>query len=53
MNSDQIQSVARTVLKVAGGFLVAKGVTDEGTWTTISGGVLALAGLIWSHFHHQ
>ena len=52
MNQDQILSVLRTVLKIGGGYLVARGVADEGTWTAISGGVLAVAGLAWSHFHH-
>jgi len=41
-------AVARHFLTVAGGYLVAKGYADEGTVAEITGGGVALAGVVWS-----
>lgn len=53
MNSDQTTSVIRSLLKVGGAYLAARGWGDSGTWEIVSGGVLALAGIVWSHFTHK
>lgn len=52
MNSDQFLSLLRSALKFAAGYLVAKGAVDQANAEMITGGVLALASLIWAHFHH-
>lgn len=41
------QTLLRALLKVGGGALVAKGITDESTLEVIIAGVLALAGVVW------
>ena len=43
-----VSALIRHGLTAAGAALVAKGVVDEGTWTEIAGGVVALIGVIWS-----
>lgn len=53
MNKDQILSIARSVLKLAAGALVAKGIGDGTTWDLIIAGVLAAGGLGWSYFDHK
>lgn len=50
--SDVMQSMVRSGLKIGGTYLVTKGLTDDGTAQTITGGVLAIVGLLWSHFFH-
>lgn len=51
--NDQLQSAIRSVLKVAGGALVTKGITDNSTVEIIIAGVVALAGVVWSWAHHS
>ena len=53
MLSEQVQSAIRSVLKVAGGALVTKGITDNSTVEIIIAGVVALAGVVWSYTHHS
>jgi hypothetical protein len=48
MTKEQILGIARHALTFIGGILIMKGITDEGTWTEISGSILTLAGGIWS-----
>lgn len=51
--SDQVKSAIRSVLKVGGGYLVAKGITENSTVEIAIAGVVALAGIAWSWTHHQ
>lgn len=53
MNLDQITSGIRSVLKVAGGYLVAKGLTDNAHVEELIGAAATLTGLIWSWTHHS
>jgi hypothetical protein len=64
MNSDQLQSLGRGLLKWAGGALVAWAATkyglnaaDAATLTTLleggAGAVASLAGFVLSHFAHK
>jgi hypothetical protein len=53
MNKDQFLSFVRSALKVAGAYLVAKGIGDASAWQDITGGALAVAGLAWSHLFHS
>ena len=53
MNSDQIMSLARSVLMAAGSLAVGKGLLDQSTLVTIVGGVLALGSVVWSQFTHK
>jgi hypothetical protein len=43
------QGLIRHILTTLGGSLMYFGVVDEATWGAISGGVLALAGVLWSY----
>lgn len=49
MNSTTVSTMVRSVLKVAGGYLVAKGIGDEGTMEIIIGGITALVGMVWGY----
>ncbi len=51
--TDQIASAIRSVLKVAGGYFVARGVTDNSTIEIVISGAVALAGIVWSAMHHK
>jgi hypothetical protein len=48
MSKDQILGVVRHALTFIGGFLVVKGYLDESLLNELIGGVIALAGTIWS-----
>ena len=48
MNKDQWLGLARHLMTLAGGFFVAKGMTDESTVNTLAGAVTTLASAIWS-----
>jgi hypothetical protein len=48
MSKEQILGIARHALTFIGGILIMKGIIDEGTWTEVSGGVITLAGTVWS-----
>ncbi len=51
--SDQFNSAIRSVLKLAGGYFIAKGLTDSNNVEIIISGVVALAGVVWSYVHHS
>ena len=48
--NETASTLIRSVLKVGGGFAVAKGYTDDSTATLIIGGLTALIGVIWGIF---
>ena len=48
LNKEQVLSIVRYVLTAVGVILVAKGVTNDGTFTLITGAVLAAVSGIWS-----
>lgn len=50
--NDQITSAVRSALKIAGGYFVAKGFTDNSTMEIIVSGLAALIGVLWSVTHH-
>lgn len=53
MNPDQLKSLIRTLLKMAGAYLAGRGLNvDDSTTEAITGGVIALAGIIWSQMTH-
>ncbi len=51
--NEQTQSAIRSVLKVAGGYAVAKGVTDNSTVEIIIAGAVAVVGVVWSWYTHK
>ena len=54
MNQDQIASVVRTLMKVVGGGLASRGIMVGATdWETITGALVVIAGLVWSHYAHK
>lgn len=53
MNTEYLQALCRHILTAVGGFLVARGMTDTSTIESITGGAVALIGLVWSVFHKQ
>jgi hypothetical protein len=52
MNST-IQTLLRSVLKIGGGALAAKGISDEATIEAAIGGLIAIAGIVWGIFHRK
>ena len=53
MSQEQVLGILRHLLTTAGGVIVSKGVTDEATMTTIIGGIVAVAGIIWSVYSNK
>lgn len=54
MNSDQIQSLIRSVLLSSGTLLTAHGIAvSADQWTAIVGGIMAVAALVWSQWFHK
>lgn len=53
-NSDQLLSLLRTLLQIAGTAIVAHGTLgiNGAMWEQISGGILMLAPIVWSMFAH-
>jgi hypothetical protein len=49
--NDTTQTLVRSVLKVGGGYLVAKGITDDAHLETAIAGVLVIGGIIWGLIH--
>jgi hypothetical protein len=45
------QTILYTILKVAGGYAVARGLATQSDWTVTTGVISALAGWAWNHFH--
>ncbi len=52
MNSDQLWSFARGVLKAGGGALLANGLTKASVAQWVSGAVMAMIGFAFSHWTH-
>ncbi len=50
MTKEQIQGIVRHVLTFLGGILVLQGVVEESLINELIGGVVALAGTLWSIF---
>lgn len=48
LTKEQILGIARHALTFVGGILIMKGLVDETTVTEVIGGVITLAGTIWS-----
>ena len=53
MNSNQIQSLIRSVLLAAGAGLVASGKLTDASLQEIVGGLLALGSVVWSQYFHK
>lgn len=53
MNTDQITGILRAVFAAAGGLVAAKGYTDSGTWTIVSGAAITLIVTIWSIYSNR
>lgn len=53
MSKERILGVVRHTLTFVGGILVMKGLIDEVVATEIIGGVMTLAGTIWSIFEKK
>ena len=47
MKIASVLSVVRHVLTFAGGYLVTKGVLDEGTLNELIGGIITVGGIVW------
>ncbi len=52
MNSDQMSSVLRSALAIAGTFLTTYGLLNAGDWATVTGAVLAVAPVVWGIYAH-
>lgn len=48
LTKEQILGIVRHGLTFIGGILIMKGVVDEATATEVIGGIITLAGTIWS-----
>lgn len=56
MNQDQITSIIRSILKIAGSALAAHGLTNAANLVNgedVAGVAIAVAGLVWSHYNHS
>lgn len=47
------QTLLRSILKIGGGYFLAKGVADESTMEAIISGLVALIGVIWGVVHRS
>ena len=48
MNQEQVFGVIRHLFTAIGGIVIAQGYITDAMFTTLSGAVLALVGVIWS-----
>jgi hypothetical protein len=53
MSKERILGIVRHTLTFVGGVLIMKGLIDEAVATEIIGGVMTLAGTIWSIFEKK
>jgi hypothetical protein len=53
MSKERILGIVRHTLTFVGGVLIMKGIVDEAVATEIIGGVMTLAGTIWSIFEKK
>lgn len=51
--SDTNQTLIRSVLKIASGYLIAKGFGSDGDWEVIIGGVVAVVSVAWGVWHRS
>lgn len=47
MNQDYVMALVRTLMQMVGSSVTAAGYATGDQWTTITGGVVALAGVLW------
>jgi hypothetical protein len=50
---DQVLSVTRNVLQIAGTLLMAYGFVNEGIWESVSGAVVMAVPIVWGIFAHS
>ena len=50
---DQLESLIRTLLKIAGTLFASYGWFSDGLWADVTGAVLLLFGVIWSWRVHR
>ena len=48
MTSDQITGILRAILAALGGFFIGKGMISAATFDWLTGGILAVAPILWS-----
>jgi hypothetical protein len=48
MSKEKVLGIVRHALTFVGGILIMKGIIDESTANEIIGGIITLAGTIWS-----
>ena len=53
MNENFVQSMARAVLQMVAGYLVAKGAIDASGAEAAVGGLVSIVGAVWSWFTHK
>jgi hypothetical protein len=49
--NDQTQTLIRSVLKIGGGYLMAKGLADSNQVETIGAGIFAALAILWGYLH--
>jgi hypothetical protein len=47
MSQETVFTIVRTVLKVGGGFIIAKGFADEAMVTELTGAIVSIIGVVW------
>jgi len=47
MTPDFLIAILRTALQMLGAYLMGRGIVDEGSWESISGGLLSGASVLW------
>jgi len=53
LTKEQVLGIVRHSLTFIGGIFVMKGLIDDATLTEIVGGVMTLAGAVWSVLHKK
>jgi len=48
LSKEELLGIERHGLTFIGGVIIAGGLLDAGLWAEISGGVVTLAGVVWS-----
>ncbi len=52
MSQEQVESLVRTLLKLAGGYFIQHGFVDNSNMEIIAAGLTALLGVVMSHRNH-
>jgi len=47
VSKETVFTIVRTVLKVGGGFIVAKGLADDAAVTELTGALVSVIGVVW------